>query len=262
MILVDDHVEAVGERALGERKIDGERVMIEPSWRRCYRTGMSGILPLFASAVLCAAIETCAAVRSATVRNARAAADAGLGDDERHAGVAALANRLIDRQPAEERHAHLRRQRFAAAVAEDVGLVVAVGARVVAHVLDDADRRDIELLIHPHGAPAVGQRHLLRRRHDDRADDRHRLAEAQRDVAGAGRHVDDQVVEVLPRHFAEELLDGAVQHRPAPDDRRIVVGHEPDRDDLHAVLLRRHDLAVRRSSSCALSPSMIGTFGP
>ena len=38
---------------------------------------MSGILPLLASAALCAAIDTCAAVRSATVRNARAAGDAG-----------------------------------------------------------------------------------------------------------------------------------------------------------------------------------------
>ena len=94
------------------------------------------------------------------------------------------------------------------------------------------------------------------------ADDRHRLAEAERHVAGSGRHVDDQVVQVLPRHFAEELLDGAVQHRPAPDDRRIVVGHEPDRDDLHAVLLGRHDLLAvgRRAARC--SPSMIGTFGP
>ena len=71
MVLVHDDVEAVGERALGEGKIDGDGH--GRSRRLRYRTGMSGILPLFASAVLCAAIETCAAVRSATVRNARAA---------------------------------------------------------------------------------------------------------------------------------------------------------------------------------------------
>ena len=33
-----------------------------------------------------------------------------------------------------------------------------------------------------------------------------------------------------------------MQHRPPPDDRRIVSGQEPHRDDLEAVLLGRHDL--------------------
>ena len=33
-----------------------------------------------------------------------------------------------------------------------------------------------------------------------------------------------------------------MQHRPAPDDRRIVVREESHRDDLQAVLLGRHDL--------------------
>ena len=111
--------------------------------------------------------------------------------------------------------------------------------------------RDVELLIHPDRAAAVGQRHLLRRRHDDGADDRHGLAEAERDVAGARRHVDDQVVEILPGDLAEELLDRAVQHRSAPDDRRIVVGQEAHRHDLHAVLLGRDDLlAVGRRAAC------------
>ena len=82
--------------------------------------------------------------------------------------------------------------------------------------------RDVQLPVHRDRAPAVGQRHLLRRRHDDRAGDRHRLAEAERHVAGARRHVDDEVVEIDPAHFAEELLQRAVQHRAAPDDRRIV----------------------------------------
>ena len=123
-------------------------------------------------------------------------------------------------------------------------------------------RRDVQLLIHPHGAAAVGQRHLLRRRDDDRADDRHGLAQAERDVAGARRHVDDQVVEIVPGDIAEELLDRAVQHRPAPDDRRIVVGQKPHRDHLDAVLLRRHDLLAVGRRAASLRPSMIGTFGP
>ena len=47
---------------------------------------------------------------------------------------------------------------------------------------------------------------------------------------------------LVPAHLAEELLDDAVQHRPAPDDRRIVAGQEAHRHDLDAVLLGRHDL--------------------
>ena len=112
----------------------------------------------------------------------------------------------------------------------------------VAHVLDDAERRDVELLVHRERATAVGERHLLRRRDDDRARDRHRLAEAQHDVARSGRQIDDQIVEVRPPHFTEELLQRPVQHRPAPDDRRVVSREEGHRDDLHPVLLGRHDL--------------------
>ena len=66
---------------------------------------------------------------------------------------------------------------------------------------------DVELLIHPDGPARVGQRHRLRRGDHDRAGHGHRLAQAERDVAGARRHVDDQVVEIVPRHLAEELLD-------------------------------------------------------
>ena len=68
------------------------------------------------------------------------------------------------------------------------------------------------------------------------------LAQAQRDVAGSRRHVDHEVVEVHPPHFAEKLLQRAVQHRSAPDDRRIVAREETHRDHLKAVLLRRDDL--------------------
>ena len=57
-----------------------------------------------------------------------------------------------------------------------------------------------------------------------------------------GGMIDDEVVEIDPAHFAEELLQRAVQHRTAPDDRRIVAGQEAHRDDLQAVLLRRDDL--------------------
>src|SRR5215467_1535381 len=107
---------------------------------------------------------------------------------------------------------------LAAPLAEDVGFVATAGADEVAHVLDDAERRDVELLIHRDGTSAVRQRYLLRRRHDDRAGHRDGLTETERHVAGARRHVDDEIVEIHPLHFAKELLQRAVQHRPSPDD--------------------------------------------
>ena len=61
---------------------------------------------------------------------------------------------------------------------------------------------------------------------------------------------------------AEELLNDAVQHRPAPDDGRIVAREKRHRHELNAALLRGNDLPRSSPVSCVLMPSIIGTFGP
>jgi hypothetical protein len=63
----------------------------------------------------------------------------------------------------------------------------------------------------------VEQGDVLRRGHDHRAGDRHPLAQRQLDVAGARRHVDDQVVQVLPVGLAQQLVQRLGGHRAAPD---------------------------------------------
>ena len=68
-------------------------------------------------------------------------------------------------------------------------------------------------------APDVGERHVLRRRHDHAARDRHLLRERELHVAGAGRQVDHEHVELAPVDVAQELGDELGQHRAAPDDR-------------------------------------------
>ena len=50
-----------------------------------------------------------------------------------------------------------------------------------------------------------------------------------------GRQVEQQHVEVAPEHVGEELLQRAVQHRPAPHDRLVARHEHADRDDLHVV---------------------------
>src|SRR3954471_1110797 len=167
-----------------------------------------------------------------------------LADTNRDARVAANADRFVDRHAAEERHVHLFRELLAAALAENVALGLARWTDEVAHVFDEPHRGYVELVVHLHRALGVGERHALRRRHQDRARHGHALAQAERDVPGAWREIDDQVIDVGPRHFPEELLDHAVQHRSAPDHRRIVGRQEGHRDELDAVLIGGNDPAT------------------
>ena len=54
----------------------------------------------------------------------------------------------------------------------------------------------------------IQRRHILRRRHRHRAgqaDILERLRQRQRDIAGARRHVDDQVIERRPVNLVEKL---------------------------------------------------------
>src|SRR5665647_3590420 len=46
---------------------------------------------------------------------------------------------------------------------------------------------------------------------------RNALRQGQLDVAGAGRQVDDQVIQVFPVGLAQELLQRLRRHRAAPD---------------------------------------------
>jgi hypothetical protein len=72
------------------------------------------------------------------------------------------------------------------------------GQRKVAHVLDDAEHRHLDLAEHVQPLAGIDQREILRRRHDHRAGKRHLLRHGQLRVAGARRHVDDQHVEFAP----------------------------------------------------------------
>ena len=121
-------------------------------------------------------------------------------------------------------------------MAEDVLLVAAGGAQVGAHVFDDAEDGHLEFSEHHDGLGGHGHRQILRRRDDHGSGQGNRLAQAQLNVAGAGRQVHHQIVELAPFDISQKLLDGLVQHRPAPDDGVIFrekIGHG---DQLHTVL--------------------------
>src|SRR5262249_52039554 len=77
-------------------------------------------------------------------------------DADRDPGVAADPDGFVDRDAAEERHRHLFRELLAPPLAEVVALGPARRADEVAHVLDETERRNAQLLEHLHGPPRVG----------------------------------------------------------------------------------------------------------
>ena len=157
-------------------------------------------------------------------RNASAA-----GPSPRATGVPASPprrHRGLERHRSEQRHAGFASAGLAPALAEQ-GVALAVLARERAHVLDDARDAEVVLASHRRGP----HRDLLRRErgrgHDDHLGPRHELGDAHLHVAGAGRHVDEEVVEVVaPLDVLEEVLHAAVRasgpatSAPIPRPRR------------------------------------------
>ena len=87
-----------------------------------------------------------------------------------------------------------------------------------------------------------------------RGDDDHlgpgeHAGQAHLHVAGAGRHVDEQVVEVVaPGDVLEEVLHGPVEHEAPPHERRLLVLDQ----EAH-----RHDLEHARRRSALVSGTII-----
>ena len=65
------------------------------------------------------------------------------------------------------------------------------------------------------------------------------LRQRQLGVAGAGRQIDDQIIELAPVDVGQELLRGTVHHRPAPDDGLFRRHQKAHRHQLEAVAFER-----------------------
>ncbi len=154
--------------------------------------------------------------------------------------------------------------------------MAAIGADVGAHVLDDADDGDADLLEHLEALARVEQRDVLRRGDDDRTRDRHLLRQRELDVAGARRQVDHEIVELAPVGLAQQLLERAGDHRAAPYHGRFRVDEEADRHRLYAVAFERlhafsvpglglgrdaEHLRLRRTIDIGIENADAGAFG-
>src|SRR5262245_46238049 len=88
----------------------------------------------------------------------------------------------------------------------------------VAHILDDPQNRNMNLLEHVERFSHVCQGDFLRSCDEDCSLDGNKLGKAKLRVPGTRRHVDDQVVQVSPLDVIEKLSHSRVKHGTAPDD--------------------------------------------
>ena len=169
----------------------------------------------------------------------------GVFEHQRRSGVGMLAELLRERHLADQRHAEVVGQELAAALAEDRKSLT-VGSGEAGHVLDHAEQLEVDLARHLGGAAGHRLGGRLGRGHDQHLRLGQELGEGHRDVAGAGRKVQQEVVELSPVDVLEELLDRLVEHRTAPDDGGVVLEEEPDRHHLDAAGAGKgDDLALR-----------------
>ena len=123
--------------------------------------------------------------------------------------------------------------------------VAALRADVHCHILNDAQNGHAHLFKHLDAFFGVQQGDVLGCGDDDRARHGHALRQRELNVAGAGRHVDDQVVQVFPVGLAQQLLQRLGGHGAAPDHGFVLRHQKTDGHDLQAVVLHRlHVLAV------------------
>src|SRR5579883_2181132 len=119
-------------------------------------------------------------------------------------------------------------------------------AHQIAHVFYQAQDGNTDLLEHVDGLAGIFERDVGRRGDDHCARERRGLNESELDVAGAGREVDEEVIEFAPVDAAQELLDDAVEHRATPDQGLVAGVQESHRHYAHAVLFERLDAFANR----------------
>ncbi|MPM99849.1 hypothetical protein SDC9_147044 [bioreactor metagenome] len=113
----------------------------------------------------------------------------------------------------------LARERLDVAFAKGVDDFFAARALDIAHVLHEREHGNLHQSCHMHGFFDDHAHQLLRRGDNHDAVHGDRLKHRQRNVSRSRGHVDEHHVHIAPEHIRPELLDGARNDRPAPDDR-------------------------------------------
>lgn len=187
---------------------------------------------------------------------------AGVFEGDGVAFVAGFADGHLDGDLAEEGDAEALGFMLAAAFAKDGVALAIAGAEEVAHVFNDAEDWDVDLLEHGDGLARVDEGDLLRSGDDDGSIERDGLHDGELDVASAGREIEDEVVEMVPGALAQELLDVARGDGAADDDGAVVIEQEAHADKLQAVALDGDDLLLFVLEGALVAAEHVGDAGP
>ena len=92
------------------------------------------------------------------------------------------------------------------------------GRREPRHIFHNTENWHVHLVAaeHAHTLACIGKSHFLRCGHHYSTGDGERLHQGEVNVARARRHVDDEVVELAPVSFTDELFQRVACHSAAP----------------------------------------------
>ena len=110
-----------------------------------------------------------------------------------------------------------------------------------AHVFGHAKNRHVYFLKHQAALAGNIRGGRLRGGHDEGAVERQGLHQGKLRIAGARWHIDQENINFAPLHILDELLNRFHDHRPAPNDRSVVVHQKAHRHDFNAMALERHE---------------------
>src|SRR5437867_7127581 len=131
----------------------------------------------------------------------------------RLAGVAPLPDFWVKRDLPYVWNLEILAYLLAPALPKEVDLLAAVRALQVAHVFNDSDYRNVELVEHAYRLDGHARGNVLRRSDYQYAGDGYCLRYRQRRVARAGRKIDNQVVKLAPVDVCQKLLDDSGNDR-------------------------------------------------
>ena len=121
-----------------------------------------------------------------------------------------------------------------------------LAANMHRHVFNNAQNWHADFFKHLDALARIQQRNVLWRGDNHRPRQRHALAKRELNVTRAGRHVDDQIVEVAPIGLPEQLVKRLGRHRPTPDHGLVRLHQKAYRHHLNTVVFKRlHVLAVQ-----------------
>src|SRR4029077_3059754 len=127
--------------------------------------------------------------------------------------IAGLARGDVDWNLTEQRNSQPPRFAFAAASSKDIVALAVRRRHEVTHILDQTKDGHVDLVDHGSSLARVDQSNWLWRSDDDRSRKGDRLHDGKLNIAGAGREIEHQIIELAPFDLPQKLLGVTGHHR-------------------------------------------------